>query len=66
MRNETIREIRDSFRQWQKNKTGDAFVWITLSSKPEDEEGTGHVLVRGIRLSIPEAARWNMQEEKQE
>ena len=35
MKNETIREIRDSFRHWQQNKTGDAFVWITLTSKPE-------------------------------
>ncbi len=66
MRNETIREIRDSFRHWHKNKTGDAFVWITLSSKPEDAQGAGHVLVRGIRLSFPEAARWNAQTDQQE
>ena len=61
VRNETMREIRDSFRHWQNTKAGDAFVWITLSSKPEDAGGAGHVLVRGIRLSIPEAGKLNTQ-----
>ncbi len=57
IKNETIREMRDSFRHWQTNKSGDAFVSITLSTRPEDTEGTGHVLVRGIKLSIPEATQ---------
>ena len=66
MRNETILEIRESFRHWQKTKIGDAFVFVTLSGKPEDAQDDGHIWLRDIKFSFPEASRWNKGEEQKD
>jgi hypothetical protein len=66
MKNEIISEIRESFRHWQKTKIGEAFVFVTLSGEPNDIKNNGHVLVRGVKFSFPEASRWNKGEEQRD
>jgi len=55
MRNENIREIRESFRHWQKTKIGEIFCYATLTGKPEEVQDQGHAWLRDIKLSFPEA-----------
>ena len=63
MRSETIHEIKESFRHWQKRKIGEVFVFATLSGKPEDIQDKGHIWLRDINIKFPEAARWDKKDE---
>jgi hypothetical protein len=66
MQDETIQEIRESFRHWQSTKIGDAFVFVTLSGKPEDVQAEGHIWLRDIKCSFPEASRWHKGDDQKE
>ena len=55
MKNETVKDIRDSLRYWQANKDAEshAFVSITVTDDPKDTERGTHILIKEVVFKIP-------------